>query len=191
MDYANGKIYTIRSYQTDDIYIGSTTQTLTKRLSSHKMKFKNWENGKNRRTSSFEIIKYDDAYIELLELFPCSSKLELHRREGQLIREMDCVNKRVEGRTKKEYCEENKDKIKMKNQKYREANKDKIKMTNQKYREENRDKMREARKKYYEANKDKLRHKYICECGGKFIHKHKSTHLKSQKHKKYIQLTKI
>jgi hypothetical protein len=40
MDYKNGKIYAIRSYQTEDIYIGSTLQTLTKRLSKHKDQFK-------------------------------------------------------------------------------------------------------------------------------------------------------
>jgi hypothetical protein len=109
MDYKNGKIYTIRSYQTDDIYIGSTLQTLTKRLSKHKDSFKNWKNGKYHYVSSFELIKYDDVYIELIELFPCSSKMELNRREGELIRSMDCVNKRIEGRTKQEYYEDNKE----------------------------------------------------------------------------------
>jgi hypothetical protein len=31
--YQHGKIYTIRSFQTDKFYIGSTTQPLSKRLS--------------------------------------------------------------------------------------------------------------------------------------------------------------
>ena len=113
MDYKNGKIYTIRSYQTDDIYVGSTLQTLTKRLSKHKDSFKNWNNGKYHYVSSFELIKYDDVYIELIELFPCSSKMELNRREGQLIRSMDCLNRRIAGRTDKEWCDDNKDKIKI------------------------------------------------------------------------------
>ena len=35
-NYQNGKIYKIHSYQTDDIYIGSTTNTLSRRFSEHK-----------------------------------------------------------------------------------------------------------------------------------------------------------
>jgi hypothetical protein len=164
MDYKNGKIYTIRSHQTGDIYIGSTTQTLTKRLSKHKNGFKRWKNGKGHYTSSFEIIKYDDAYIELLELCPCDSKMELHKREGQLIREMNCVNRCVAGRTdkewrddnkekRKEYIEANKDKIKEKTKEWRETNKEKIK----EWREENKEKLKEYYEEYREANKDKIK----------------------------------
>ena len=58
MDYKNGKIYTIRSHQTDEIYIGSTTQTLTKRLSKHKTDYKYWKNGKQHYISSFELIRH-------------------------------------------------------------------------------------------------------------------------------------
>ena len=156
MDYNNGKIYTIRSYQTDDIYIGSTTQTLTKRLSKHKGDFKAWKKGKHHYITSYELIKYDDVYIELLELCPCSNKMELCRREGQLQREMDCVNKGIAGRTRKEYRDDNKEKIK----EYVEANKEKI---------------NEMRKE-----------KFTCECGGKYIYANKSHHFKTKKHLKFV-----
>ena len=62
-------------------------------------------------------MKYDDAYIELIEECPCNDKNELNRREGQMIREMNCVNKRIEGRTGKEYREDNKEYIKQKKKK--------------------------------------------------------------------------
>ena len=130
MDYKNGKIYAIRSYQTEDIYIGSTTQTLTKRLSKHKASFKMWKNDTHHYTSSYDIIKYGDAYIELIELFPCNSKMELGRREGELIRSMDCVNKRIEGRTKQEYYQDNKEYHKKWVGEYYENNKEKIKEYN-------------------------------------------------------------
>ncbi len=40
MDYKNSKIYRIVCNETGETYIGSTTQTLTKRLSKHKENFK-------------------------------------------------------------------------------------------------------------------------------------------------------
>ena len=86
MDYKNGKIYTSRSHQTDKFYIGSTCSTLIKRLSQHKSK---WND-----TTAKEILTYQDYYIELLELYPCNSKMELNKREGELIRlhKNMCVN---------------------------------------------------------------------------------------------------
>ena len=171
MDYKNGKIYTIRSYQTDQIYIGSTTQTLTRRLSLHKSNFKKWKNGKFNYVSSYELMKYDDVYIELLELCPCENKMELCRREGELIREMECLNKRIEGRTDKEYKADNKEKIKIQRKTYRETNKEQIKIQTKEYREK---------------NKDKINNKYECYCGGKYRYSHKSKHFKSQKHQAYI-----
>jgi hypothetical protein len=104
IDYSKGKIYTIRSHQTDKIYIGSTTQPLSERFRDHKKKFKYWKDGRGSNyVSSYEILKYDDAYIELLEDCDCERKEQLHKREGALIREMDCVNKLIAGRTDKEY----------------------------------------------------------------------------------------
>jgi hypothetical protein len=190
MDYKNGKIYTIRSYQTDDIYIGSTTQTLTKRLSKHKGDFKSWKKGKRNYITSYELIKYDDVYIELLEVCPCSNKMELCRREGELIRSMDCINKNVAGRTPKEYKKENKEKIKEKNKEYYQENKDKIKIQMKEYVEANKEKVKEHKKKYVEANKEKInergKEKFKCYCGGKYSYYNKSHHFKSKKHLKFV-----
>ena len=75
--YENGKIYTIRSYQTDKYYIGSTCSPLSKRLYQHRTDYRQYQKHEHRYVTSCEIIKYDDHYIELLEKFPCSSKNEL------------------------------------------------------------------------------------------------------------------
>ena len=114
INYQNGKIYTIRSYQTDDVYYGSTTQPLSKRLSTHKRLYKLWLNKKHNYVTSFEIVKYDDCYIELYENCPCNSKSELEKREGEYIRNNKCVNKYIPCRSKKQYREDNKDNIKQK-----------------------------------------------------------------------------
>ena len=96
--YQNGKIYTIRSYQTAKFYIGSTTQDLSKRFYAHKEAFKHKDEKKNSTIlTSFKILAYGDAYIELLENVCCKSKTELLKREGELIRENidNVVNKDI------------------------------------------------------------------------------------------------
>ena len=154
MDYKNGKIYTIRSHQTDKIYIGSTTQPLSKRLSCHKGQYKSYLNGKKKYITSLEIIKYGDAYIELLEKYPCDNKMMLHKREGECIRnEPNCVNKFVPGRTTKQYREEHKDLNNTYNHSYYKDNRDKIKEQAKQYRELNRDTINANQKKYREQKK--------------------------------------
>ena len=173
MDYKNGKIYVLRSHQTEDIYIGSTISLLSKRLYEHKSKFKLWKNGKYPYMTAFELMKYDDIYIELLQGYSCDSKMELQKREGEFIRSVNCLNKNVAGRTHKEWRDDNKEKKKEYNKEYREGHKDKIK---------------EYIKEYSEKNKDKMKMKKDCECGGKYTYNHKSRHLKSKKHLNHIPL---
>ena len=182
VNYQNSKIYSIRSYQTDEIYIGSTTQTLAKRFYMHKALYKRYLVGKFNYVSSFKLLVYDDAYIELLEAYPCNSKAELEKREGQLIRELNCINKIIPGRTKKQYRIDNKDKLK----RYRLDNKDKIKQ----YRIDNKDKILVNHKQWRLANKDKINKKYICKCSGKYSYMNKSRHIKTAKHRAYIQRVK-
>ena len=167
-DYTKGKIYCLRSHQTDDVYVGSTVESLSNRKAKHKNAYKRFLNGKSNYVTSFEIIKYDDCYIELIEDCPCENKEQLSKKEGEYIRNMDCINKYVAGRTVKEYREDNKEKIKEKAKEYRENNKEKIKEYYEdnkekikekakEYRENNKEKIRESKKKYRENNKEKIK----------------------------------
>jgi len=155
IDYSKGKIYAIRSHQTEQYYIGSTVQTLAQRLTKHRDSYK--YNHKGRYTmSSFEILQYDDHYIELLELCPCTCKSELHRREGQLIREhINCVNKRIAGRSKAEYIEDNKELVRLRKKRYYEQNKEKLDAYRKQWRKDNDNKIRENLKLYHQKNKEK------------------------------------
>jgi len=136
--YNNGKIYSLRSHQTDKIYIGSTTQPLYKRLYDHK----------NQKVN--ELANYDDVYIELIEEYPCKNRMELEKKEGEHIRANDCVNKNIAGRTRtcKEYYVDNKNKILELKKQYYLNNKDKISEKSKKY-----------NKQYYLNNKDKISEK--------------------------------
>jgi hypothetical protein len=205
--YQNGKIYAIRSFQTNDVYYGSTTKSLSKRLIGHKAHYKLWQNNNYNNVTSFEIIKYDDCFIELYELYPCNSKTELEKREGQIIRANDnAVNKIIVGRTRQQYRvdnvdnkklydenyrENNRDKIKQKQNQYYIDNADKVKQKVSQYRKDNINKVKIRNKRYREANKDKIKLRnntiYECECGSKFGQCKKSRHLKTQKHLKYLE----
>ena len=68
---------------------------------------------------SREIIDAGNAYIELLELFPCNSKMELSKREGELQRQhrADIVNFRIEGKTDEEKKQEQSEHRKMRYEK--------------------------------------------------------------------------
>jgi hypothetical protein len=156
--YHNGKIYTIRSHQTEKYYIGSTCQPLHKRLYSHRNKYKHFCLGKGDKLSSFEIIKLDDNYIELLEEYKCENKDELTKREGELIRlnKNDIVNHNIAGRTCKEYYEEHKEYISQLQKDYYISNRDKILEKNKEYREDTKEKIQERNKVYYSQNKDAM-----------------------------------
>ena len=129
-DYQNGKIYKLWSPNGDEIYIGSTIQKLCDRRAKHK----------NSMNCSSKILfeKYDDVRIELIEYFPCNNKEELNKKEGEYIRNNDCVNRCIAGRTDKEYYEDNKEQTK-------------------EYRDNNKEHKKEYDKEYYENNKKKLK----------------------------------
>jgi len=148
-DYQKGKIYKLYSNESpDEIYIGSTTQSLCRRKQGHK--------DKKNCNSKILFEKYEQVIIELIEYFPCNTREELNKKEGEYIRMTDCINKEIAGRTKKEWREENLDIIKEKNKVYREQNKDKIKEKNKKYRENNADIINQKAREKYELNKDEI-----------------------------------
>ena len=150
--YKNGKIYKLFSHDNDLIYIGSTTQQLSKRLADHK--------NKSKTCSKILFENSNDVKIELLENCECDNVEQLHRLEGEYIRRLDCVNKRIAGRTRKEYYDENKEQMK----EYRENNKEKIKEQKKEYYENNKEqikeyyeKSKEKRKEYLEKNKEQIK----------------------------------
>ena len=193
-----GKIYKIIDNTNDNIYIGSTCRALKQRLSEHKRSYRQFLKGLCRNVRSFEILENNDYKIELLEDCKVKTKDELESRERFYIENNECTNKNIPGRTKKEYRDANKDKIrenrkecrdanKDKIREYRDANKDKIREYKKEYRYANKDKIREYKKEYRDANKDKINEKFECLCGSQYIHRHKTRNLKTKNYQKYIQ----
>jgi len=107
------KIYVIKSRSHPDLqYIGSTKNSLKYRLSNHLNNYKKYLNDKYHYVTSFDILKYNDYYVELYCNTGTDDKSDAHWFEGQIIRSETCVNKNVPSRTRKEYYETNKDRIK-------------------------------------------------------------------------------
>jgi hypothetical protein len=157
--YTNGKIYKITDTAYSECYIGSTVQTLSQRIAGHRSKHKQFLN--NKKVSFVRVYKLFDNYglenckIELLELCPCNSLIELKRREGYYIRTLECVNKYIAGRTKLEYEHENKEKISERKQQHYNEHKDNISEHRRQHYNENKDTIRQHRKQQYNEN-DKI-----------------------------------
>ena len=168
-----GKIYKIIDNTNDNLYIGSTCCSLKRRLSVHKSHYKMFLKGLCGNVTSFDIIKNND--FEMIKIEDCNIKTkdELKARERYYIENNECLNKVIPGRSRKEYRVANKEKINEKIKEYYIDNKDKVNI---------------KCKEYYDANKDKINEKFECVCGGKYTYCHKSHHIKSKKHQKYLEI---
>ncbi len=118
-----GRIYCLRSFQTDKIYIGSTTSKLIYRLTKHKNDYKRYLNNQFNYISSYDVIKYNDCYIELIKEVICS-KRQLLILEGEEMKiHSNVTNIRKAGnyaqyKTKEEYHKTHREEYYKKNKKH-------------------------------------------------------------------------
>ena len=186
-NYQNGKIYCLRSHQTDKIYIGSTTQKLSQRMTKHRNHYKY----KKTPLNSYELMSYDDCYIELLENYPCNSKEELCKKEGEYIRKLNSTNKRIAGRTKKDYYNEHKEQLLEKFKENYQNNKEHRKKCSKEYYKNNKEKVSKLNKNWTEKNKEYVKmyrnEKIKCECGKYYTRRNKKRHEKSNLHFKLLK----
>lgn len=127
-NYDNGKIYKIIDNTNGKIYIGSSTQTLTRRLTGHKGHYKRYLNNTARYCKSFSILVNKDYRIILICNYPCNNIDELHKKEQEYIDCYDCINtqKAFQSReNRKEYLKQ----LRLDNLEYRKQ-KDKDKYEN-------------------------------------------------------------
>ena len=153
--YENAKIYKIVDVGYNKCYIGSTCESLSQRMARHRNKYSSYQRSKSKFTTSFKLFDeygLDNCKIELIENYPCSNVEELRRREGYYIKELDCVNKIIAGRTGKEYKQDNRDYyLEKKRENYERHQEEKINKA----------------KEYYQQNKDYIQERIecpICKC---------------------------
>jgi hypothetical protein len=160
MKYPNSSIYKL--VLNDEVYYGSTVENLKERFSKHKSNFKRFQEGKTKkRCSAFTLFEKDceNVKCELVELFPCDERSELHKRERFFIENNTCINKLMPTRTIEEYKIACSEKIKASKAKWSNANRTQI--------------------------KTRANTKIACECGGKYTLANKSVHLRSKKHSRH------
>ena len=164
VNYANGKIYKLVNNVDDEIYIGSTCNTLTKRKNDHKSMSKSKPN--MRVYQHLIQIGWDNVEIVLIENHSCINMDELHRIERFWIDELKPkLNKYIPTRTIEEWYDDNKEVISQKRKEYQQKNKEVIAQTyvNNKevilhkmkqYRQNNKQLIAERKKQYRQNNKE-------------------------------------
>ena len=82
VDYSNTKIYCIKAGQCDKIFIGATIKRLCERFSQHKSYYQKYmfNNQQGNYEDCFDILKYSDCTIQLLERVECKDKDELNAK---------------------------------------------------------------------------------------------------------------
>jgi hypothetical protein len=90
-----GYVYSIRSFKTDKIYIGSTTElSLSKRMSRIRSEYKIYAKaGLEKNHPAYEILQHPDAYIEVIQRCEAGNWYGLKKCEHEVIRSTDCLNK--------------------------------------------------------------------------------------------------
>ena len=186
-DYSVSKIYKIWDVNYTKCYVGSTVSKLYKRFSQHKGKYRDYLNNKYHYTTVFSIFDefgVENCKIELVEECNANTKEELLAREGQYIRECQCVNKCIAGRTNKKYIKEFPEWNKQWQKQHYEKNKCERLEYMREYRTNNPEKVKESKAKWYQ---EKRLIKYTCGCGSTVPCIKQKAHEKTNKHQQYLQ----
>ena len=154
-DYANSRIYRLVCNDTGKQYYGSTTQSLAKRLYTHKGDFKKWQADGHKYMTSYEIIAGGNYDIVLVEECSDIKNIEqLRARERFHIEGNECVNKYIPGRTPKEHYVDNKEKIAAREAEYYAANKEQIRVKHSEYYAANKEQILVKQSEYNAAHKE-------------------------------------
>jgi len=183
-----GYIYKIKDNTNGDVYYGSTTQTVSRRIAQHRTTFN--AGMKTGACSSLIILKNGNWSYFTVEKFLYAEKFELRNREQYYIDNNECINKTraycsIEQHKEREkiYREENKERIYELGKLYREENKEQFKVYMKIYREENNEKIKEQKKLHREENNEK-----ITERDRKYYEENKETILEQRQ--KYYEKNK-
>jgi len=175
VDYSKGKIYKITNDFNNEVYVGSTCDTLIKRFSHHK---KDSKKEKHQNKSFYKLmneIGYNRFRIQLICEYPCEDIYQLRQKEGEYIRQMGTLNKIIAGRTPLEYRQDHKEKINQQIKEYVEKNRKTINEKKKVYRKEHKEEIKEYKKT-----------PITCVCGACIQKGELWRHKKTKKHQSFL-----
>ena len=170
------------------IYIGST-KAFRQRKNDHKKTYNKGDTKKLYNTIR-ENGGWDNWRMVILEELGEVSFTEARIKEEEyrvkLNANMNSQKCYLTEEQKKEYYENNKEKIKEKGKEYRENNKEKIKERKNNFYHNNKEEILKYNKEWRENNKEQIKEwkskKVTCECGCLITRSHINRHKKSKKH---------
>ena len=167
VNYQNGKIYKITGGNSLP-YIGSTSVTLSRRFSKHKIdKTFYLKHNKSNKCASFDLLDFEDCKIELIELFPCNTKRELEIRERHWFDLIPNININKPYISTEEIAK-------------------KQKINYEKNKEHILEQCRINRKKYTLDNMEKLYKSTNCSCGLHYTYVNRRRHFRTKTHLAYL-----
>ena len=175
-EYVNGRIYCVRNTINNAIYIGSTCQKLSQRMSCHRSDMNKTKNQGMLLYKAMKELGKEHFYIELVEDYPCETIEQLRKRESEIARDKNAeLNKNINGRPDserwkdyyeshreerlqygKEYRETHIEEIKQKKKDDYNTNKDKILKQAKEHREQNKELIKEQNQTQYIKHRDKI-----------------------------------
>jgi hypothetical protein len=178
VDYSKTIIYKLVHFDDlndENIYVGHCTN-MTQRRHNHKKACCNPDN-KEHNHYKYQFIRenggWDQWQMILIEKYPCDDVDQARSRERYWKRELNAtLNTYEPGRTKKEYYQDNLNKVLENAKQYRKNNKEEI---------------AEKDKERYENNKHKLAEKITCNCGSIIRSSDIRRHEKSKKHQEWVK----
>lgn len=179
----SGIVYKITCNDTNECYVGSTTQSLSIRVSNHKTHCKEYKNGtKKDRPASIPIIERNNFKAEILEAVNYGDdKKLLLQKEREWMEKLNPINTKRPINT-----QEDKNRM-IREYRKTEVGKQKKQEQDKKYREgEKREEILEKKREWSRQNREKTkeqRSKVIeCECGFTYTLQHQARHFKTQRH---------
>ena len=140
------KIYKITCLETGEAYYGKTCRTMKERMKDHKKQ--------SNDCTSKQII--DRGNYKTEELEKCEEEQSLER-ESYYIKNFDCINRTVPGRSKTEYYFDNKERMNELGKKWYHNNKDECKKRFIEYREKNKEHCNQMSREWYYNNNEKVK----------------------------------
>ncbi len=185
-NYINGNFYKITNDHNNDVYIGSTCDTIVKRFSCHKLEARKEHNKHRPLYKLINEIGFERFRIELVENCSVQDIYQLKQREEYYIRQMGTMNLKEEGQTKEGHKEKHKQ--------WYEKNKETEQEKRKEYYKENHEQELEKMKKYREENKEALNEKkrekiYCAACDCWFSKCGQARHNNRLKHIEAIKIT--